>query len=139
MSRRDVTTGATSRDRGFTIVEALVAFAILAVLGTALFQALGGSMATSRNLEQRERALMLARSLYEAVGLREVARLGQAEGTDKGGLRWRREVASIPQVPGEARYELRRIRIEILAPVPDDAVLAEVETVRLFPLLEPHP
>ncbi|RJF80812.1 hypothetical protein D3874_27410 [Oleomonas cavernae] len=119
-------------EQGFTIVEALVAFTILAVLGVALFQSLGTSAAMSRQGARRENALMLARSLLESVGLREVAALGRFEGEAKGRLRWRRQVTLAEPVPEGARVELRRIEIDVLAPAPDDSVLASVVTIRLY-------
>src|SRR5262245_25109474 len=71
-----------TRSRGFTLIEVLVAFAILAVALTALFQLFSSGLGAIGSAERHSMATMLARSLLDDVG------------------------AEIPLVPGERRGNL---------------------------------
>jgi general secretion pathway protein I len=68
--------------RGFTLIEVLIAFAILAVAMTALFQVFSNGLRTIGVAERYTMATMLARSVIDDVGV------------------------EIPLVPGERRGEI---------------------------------
>ena len=60
-----------ARARGFTLLELLVALVIMAMSLAVLYRASGGSVRTVADIERREQALVLARSLLsmrDAVG-----------------------------------------------------------------------
>jgi len=116
--------------QGFTIVEALVAFVILAVLGTALFAVFGQSARHAREVALREQAALVARSVLERIGPREIAVLGPRESEEAGGLRARVTVTAVPDTPPNALQELRLVEIDILGPVA--APLLHVTTYRLY-------
>ena len=65
---------------GFTLLEVLVAVAILAVALTALFQAFAGGLGGARQAEAATRAGLIARSILDRVG----ADLPLAEGVQRG-------------------------------------------------------
>jgi len=56
-------------DGGFTLIEVLVAFAIVAVTLTALLQVFSTSLGSITTVERRAEATLLARSALDAVGV----------------------------------------------------------------------
>lgn len=122
MTRRD--------ERGFTIVEALVAFTILAVLGVALFRVFGDGAGRAREVELRGQAAMVARSALERVGPREIATLGTSENEEMAGFLTRVTVTA-EAADEEALVELRRIEIVVLGPLPARTELGRITTFRL--------
>jgi general secretion pathway protein I len=74
--------------RGFTLIEILVAFAILAFALVALYRIFGGGLATTARLEQRTAALLLARSMLERVGTDVPLVAGEQSGTTADGMAW---------------------------------------------------
>jgi general secretion pathway protein I len=48
--------------KGFTLIEVIVAFTILALVFGALFEVFAGGLAVSRNVEAQSRAVLLAQS-----------------------------------------------------------------------------
>lgn len=81
------------RDRGFTLLEALVAFVIAALALGALTQgALGGLRATGVAAHTEE-ALSRARSHLAAIG--PLLRAGESSGDDGGGFTWRMVVQPV--------------------------------------------
>lgn len=81
-----------SGERGFTIMESLVALAVLAVTLVALYEAIGTGFRTFDRAAEAEEAVLAAQSLMDRiVARRQVAELRDAkiEGTR---FRWRVDV-----------------------------------------------
>jgi general secretion pathway protein I len=79
--------------RGFTLLEVVAAFAILALgLGMAM-QAASGAMQQSRQAAEHTRAALHARSVLDTLGVGERLEPGQYGGEFADGYRWRAEVA----------------------------------------------
>jgi general secretion pathway protein I len=94
--------------RGFSLLEVLVAFVILALVGTALFGLFGGALRNASSAEDWSRAMLVAQSrLVEAANaqpLREVS----AAGTDADGrIAWQTTVA--PYVTPDPNPDLERL------------------------------
>lgn len=53
--------------KGFTLVEVIVAFTILALVFGALFEVFAGGLAASRNVEAQSRAVLLAQSKLDEI------------------------------------------------------------------------
>jgi general secretion pathway protein I len=84
--------------QGFSLLEILVAFSIMALALGALYQAAGGSVRAALESERQARAVHLAQSLLDLhpfVGPAGVAEDGQFED-----LRWRLASVAYPQ-PGD--------------------------------------
>lgn len=86
---------ATSRrdSRGFSLLEVLVAFVILAVLGTVLFRLFGASLNNASLGEEYSRAALYAESRLVAAEVEHPLREGSDQGTsDDGRYAWSTKV-----------------------------------------------
>ncbi len=82
-----------SRVAGFTLIEVVAAFAVLA-LGLALtMQIAAGGMRQSRQAAEYTEASLLAQSLLDTAGVGERLELGETSGEWEGGYRWTLTVA----------------------------------------------
>lgn len=112
---------------GFTLIEVLVALAILAVALGAAMRVAGSSVATAVELKQRSLALWVAQdrlAAHRVRGMRgEWSPPGSGEGeTIQAGLifRWRETVAATPHA------DFRRIEIRVSAGAGGDRVLVDL-------------
>ena len=76
------------RDSGFTLIESLVAFAIMAVTLVAVYQAFGNGLRNERISGQRHADLLEARSLVERLGHEIALAEGSVSGTFGSGSDW---------------------------------------------------
>ena len=93
-----------ARARGFSLIEVLAAFAILAL----------GLAAVGEVLGMAARNATLVRDTTHAVTLAEakLAEFGDAAG-EEGGLRWRRSVAQAMPVSGDPQWIPYRVTVEV--------------------------
>ncbi len=86
--------------RGFSLLEVLVAFVILAVLGTVLFRLFGASLNNASLGEEYSRAALVAESRLVAAGVEQPLREGTDQGTsDDGRYAWSTKIEAY-QPPG---------------------------------------
>ena len=75
--------------RGFSLLEVLVAFTILAMLLGALFQVFSGGLRAARSGDQYTRATVIAQSRLAALGVEQPLREGVSSGNDDSPYHWR--------------------------------------------------
>jgi type II secretion system protein I len=105
-------------ERGFTLVEVLVALLILAIAAVAVLQLFGGGLRLARASGDHLDAVLLAESkMAEIEG--ETLTEGVTEGTE-GAYRWARRVAvdpsllpEDPEVEIPSRLRLARVSVEV--------------------------
>lgn len=109
-------------ERGFTLLEVLVATAIMGIAVAGLLNAISGAAHNAARLNQYDRAVMLARSkmdelLAEPELRRNVPMSGVFETQKTGGAEcsWRAVVQPFETVPGAAagQWVVDRIELEI--------------------------
>lgn len=82
------------RVRGFSLIEVLVAFVILALVATALFRLFGDSLGNAAAAEDWSRALLVAESQLEEAATAQPLREGAERGSDASGrVQWETRVA----------------------------------------------
>lgn len=81
-----------SSARGFTLIEVIVAFALLAMALTLLLGTLSGAARQVRNAEDAGRAALHAQSLLAQAGVGVALQPGTREGEWDGRYRWRLQV-----------------------------------------------
>lgn len=87
---------ASRRQRGLTLLELLVAFAIMAMALGLLYRVMGGSARSAGDIERYQRAMVLAQSL---LSLRDtVPERGWQQAGESSGFRW--QIQSIPYATG---------------------------------------
>jgi len=79
--------------RGFTLIEVVAAFAILALGLTLTMQIASGGMRQARQAADYTEAALLAQSLLDTAGVGERIKLGETRGEWEGGFRWTLNVA----------------------------------------------
>ncbi len=85
------------KDGGFTLVEVLVAFVIVAVSLGALLQIFSSGLRSSHSAEAYTTAALLAESKLASIGIEEPLEEGETTGAFDNGFRWRSTVA--PHAP----------------------------------------
>lgn len=103
---------AAKRMGGFSLLEVLVAFAVMALALGVLYQALGGSVRAAGDAERNVRAVLVAESLLAQYRTVPPGGLDQFGASD--GFEWR--VRSTPLPPLEGRpeaWELHEIGVEV--------------------------
>lgn len=104
--------------RGYTLIEVIVAFGVLALGLTLLLGTLSGATRQVRHADVAGRAALHAQSLLDQAGVGEVLQPGQRDGElEDGFYRWTLEVAPYRE-PG--------------APPPQPEALAEPQLLRLL-------
>jgi general secretion pathway protein I len=92
---------AAGRARGFSMLEVLVAFVILALVGTALFRLFSGALNNASAADDYSRAVLVGESvLAEAAGTRPLREAAQSGSADDGRIEWTTRVTPYvaPQV-----------------------------------------
>ena len=94
-------------DAGFSVLEVLVAFVIVALVVTALFRLFGGALGNAAAADEWTRAMLVAQSRLTLAASTTPLRATSDAGSDADGhLRWRTRV--LPYVPSDANPDLER-------------------------------
>ncbi len=119
---------------GFTLIEALVAFAVLAMVLAVALPLLAGGLRSVDAADRRLAALAVAESrLADAIATTPTS-FGVAEGTDVTELRWR---LNVDPVAANAAGAARLARYEVTVAAPGDSFESGVRLVT-YRLLMPE-
>ena len=131
-----MTRSAVASQQGFSLLELLVAFAIMAISLGMLYQASGSSVRNVGDTEQYQRAAMLAESL---LSLRDsVSDEGWNESGESAGFSWRIRSAPFPTAINDPKApQLHEIGITVAWPQGDRQRVLEMSTLR--PQRKPPP
>jgi general secretion pathway protein I len=96
-----------TKDRGFSLLEVLVAFVILSLVATALFRMFGGALGNAAAAEEWSRALLVAQTRLAAAAAALPLRESVDQGSEIGGrIRWETKVAAY--TPANTTDDLER-------------------------------
>ncbi|MBV9784139.1 MAG: prepilin-type N-terminal cleavage/methylation domain-containing protein [Acidisphaera sp.] len=98
-----------NRQRGFTLLEVLVAFVIAALALAVLFHGAVGGLRTTSAAGGYEEALSRARSRLAAVGAAPLP--GELQGDDGGGFHWHTRVTPIGTAAGQQPQAMALARL----------------------------
>lgn len=87
--------GITAAEAGFTLIETLVAFAVLALILTVLFGGLSRLMTGGHRAEVLREALQLAQARLDGLGVVEPLVPGESSGHFENGFDWRLRVGDL--------------------------------------------
>lgn len=113
------TSRAPRRSRGFTLIEMVVAFVLLGLVLSTGFEIFSEGMSRASTLDERSRALDVARSRLADAGVEEPLKEGSAQGEAQDPrFRWTTTVTPFvepadAQRPLQSAYELYRIDVEV--------------------------
>lgn len=93
----------TDNDLGFTLMEVLVAFAVLAMSLGALYQLYGGALARHHGEAARIEAMRVAQSTHAELGVTRPVTAGSSETFSSADERWVITVTSEPVSASEAQ------------------------------------
>ena len=124
------------RQKGFSLLELLVAFVIMAFSLGILYQASGGTVRNLGDVESQQRAVILARSILNSRDA--VPALGWNESGESAGFVWR--VSSAPFTGGIADQRVPALQeIQIAVEWADRRGSRRLELTTLLPQLAPIP
>ncbi len=117
----DMRVGVRGRVAGFSLLEVLVAFAILALVGTALFRLFSGGLGNAAAADEYSRAVLVAESVLAETASVQPLREATTQGTaDDGRVEWTAQVApyaapgvSQDQERGSEALPLRLFRVSV--------------------------
>jgi len=100
---------AEGRQRGFTLIEVLIAFAIAAMALGLLFQSASSSGGAAHLAGNYEEAVSRAKSHMASLGRESEIAPGEQSGDDGGGFRWRVKItpSAVAQPPQDATANTR--------------------------------
>ncbi len=91
----------TDRQRGFTLLEVLVAFAVLAVALGVAFEIFATGLRGARSADALTRAVLIAESRLARIGVETELTPGESEGETDDGTRWRIDIHDQPAEDGD--------------------------------------
>ena len=110
----------TSRQRGFTLIEVVVAFVLLALVLSTGFELFTTGMRRAIDLEERSQALAIAQSKIAVAGHEQALKEGTSAGqTEDGKYRWTLSITRSAEGAPEANqplatpYGLYRIEAQV--------------------------
>ena len=104
-------------DKGFTLIEILVAMSVLAISLVVILQLFSGGLKSVRLSNQYTRAIFYAREKMEEILLTEDLEEGRQEGESEEPLGWRAEIVLIEPEDDEASklpFDTLQIMVDVM-------------------------
>lgn len=113
-------------EAGFTLIEVVVAFAVVTLILGAVYEVIAGAWRSFARAQVREQTLTLARAQFEALGVSEPLQPGESTGSYPTGVGWRLTVETVA-----ASLRGRAVRIVLDVRDPAGRPLLRLETFKL--------
>jgi len=125
-----------SRSAGFTLIEVLVAFAVLGLVLAALLQVFSAELKQHHIVANYATATALAESKLSEFGISDPVQVGEIRGDFDGEFRWQMNVepyaGSDEAVAREQSVRLYHIVLKVAWDAADNERSVALETLRLF-------
>ena len=123
------------RDRGFTLVEVVVAIAILALMAGVIFRVNSDSIRNIHRADTLANASAMAQSLIAKVGTEIPLREGEVRGQSGSGLQWRVQMKRYGDATDRAQWPLSAYTVvaEVTSRNDPDTQPVALMTLRLGP------
>ena len=111
-----------NRERGFTLIEIVVAFVLLALIFSTTFEVFSAGMRRAADLEDRSRAVVVAQSRLAVTGMEEPLKQGTVQGaTEDGRFQWTVVITPTDEAmpppdqpqPGPGTFMLYRVDVRV--------------------------
>jgi prepilin-type N-terminal cleavage/methylation domain-containing protein len=123
------------RDEGFTLVEVVVAIAILALVAGVIFRANSDSVRNIERADALANGSAIAQSLIAEIGAEIPLREGEVRGQSSNGLAWRVRMERYGDPTNRAQWPLAAYTVTAEVTLPDaaDGQPVTLRTLRLGP------
>jgi type II secretion system protein I len=98
--------------RGFTIIEALVALAIVALISAGLYRIISTNLRTSQQIADRRLATLVAQSALDLASVRGTGSAAAQQGASAGYV-WNTSTEPLRNVPLDQGLNLKIIRVSV--------------------------
>jgi general secretion pathway protein I len=121
---------------GFTLIEVLIAFVILAVSFGALFSTYSAGLEIARDVEARSAALSISQSLLEGAGPEDGEQQGDISSRSPCDFHWRQAVKQVDYSGGRGDLSVRsqQVSVEVSWRAGSRDRSVSLSTLRLSPL-----
>jgi len=132
MSRRWTNAGLLPiREGGFTLIETLVALAIMAIAMGAFYSSMTLSYRAANQVKLHQVALAMARSHLDSIKRESSIEPGSSSGTYVNGLQWRLKIEALAPDSSRPSTSAQPYRVFLEAFDPHGGSLVRLETVKL--------
>ena len=121
---------ARSDDRGFALLEAIVAMAIASLALSAIYRTVGNGLRAASRVQTIQSAVVVSRSHLSSIGIDGTLSAGDSRGSYGNGLRWQLNVTDMTARSTDANA-LRAYWITLKTIDRSGALLLELETARI--------